>query len=165
MTPRTRFDADPKAEATMEALRRRYQPQPPRSPFGWLGLLIAVFLGYLFAHFSDRNRSAPDSVERYRLPAAIAGPMPSPPRVVRDYAPRAELVQNDFAPRPVGDAFGVQMPDGRRARATVRSAVVGPNDLPLTGNHIGDARYAAGEGYWYVWLTQSANSAPAWIDP
>jgi hypothetical protein len=88
----------------MEALRRRYQQQPPRSHFGWLGLLIAVFLGYLFAHFSDRNRSAPDPVERYRLAAAIASPMPSPTPVVRDYAPRAELVQNDFAPRPVGDA-------------------------------------------------------------
>jgi hypothetical protein len=72
MTPRSRFDADPEAEATIEALRRRYQQQPPRNHFGWLGLLIAVFLGYLFAHFSDRNRSAPDSVERYQLPAAIA---------------------------------------------------------------------------------------------
>jgi hypothetical protein len=76
MTPRSRFDADPEAEATMEALRRRYQQQPPGSHFGWLGLLIAVFLGYLCAHFSDRNRSTPDSAERYRLPAAIAGPMP-----------------------------------------------------------------------------------------
>src|SRR5260221_12358122 len=99
MTPRSRFDADPEAEATMEALRRRYHPQPPRSHFGWLGLLIAVLPGYLFARFSDRNRSPPDSAERYRPPAA----MPSPTPVVRDYAPRAELVQNDFAPRPVGD--------------------------------------------------------------
>ena len=81
------------------------------------------------------------------------------------YAPRAELVQNDFAPRPVGDAFGVQMPDGRHVRATVRYAVVGQNDLPLSGNHIGDARYVAGDKHWYVWLIQSANSAPAWIDP
>ena len=31
---------------TMEALRRRYQQPPPRSHFGLLGLLIAVFLGY-----------------------------------------------------------------------------------------------------------------------
>jgi hypothetical protein len=130
---------------------------PPRSHFGWLGLLIAVFLGYLFAHFSDRNRSAPDPVERYRVPAAIAGPMPSPTPVVRDYAPRAELVQNDFAPRPVGD--------GRHVRATVRYAVVGQNDLSLSGNHIGDARYVAGDKHWYVWLIQSANSASAWIDP
>ncbi len=128
----------------MEALRRRYQQQPPRSHFRWLGLLIAVFLGYLFAHFSDGNRSASDPVEHYRMPAAI---------------------QNDFAPRPVGDAFGVQMPDGRHARATVRYAVVGQNDLPLSGNHIGDARYVAGDKHWYVWLIQSANSAPAWIDP
>jgi hypothetical protein len=161
MTPRSRFDADPEAEATMEALRRRYQPQPPRSPFGWLGLLIAVFLGYLFAHFRDGNRSAPDPVERYRPPAA----MPNPTPVVRDYAPRAEFVQNDFAPRPVGDAFGVQMPDGCHVRATVRHAVVGQNDLPLSGNHIGDARYVASDKHWYVWLIQSANSAPAWIDP
>ena len=98
---------------------------------------------------------------RYRLPAVIASPTP----VARDYAPRAEMVQNDFAPRPVGDAFGVQMPDGRHVRATVRHAVVGQNDLPLSGNHIGDARYVAGDKHWYVWLTQSANSAPAWIDP
>jgi hypothetical protein len=84
---------------------------------------------------------------------------------VRDYAPRAELVQNDFAPRPVGDAFGVQMPDGRHFRATVRYAVVGEKDLPLSGNHIGDARYVASDKHWYVWLIQSANSAPAWIDP
>jgi len=165
MTPRSRFDVDPEAEATMEALRRRYQQPPPRSHFGWLGLLIAVFLGYLFAHFSDGNRSTPDSAERHRLPTAIAGPMPSPTPVVRDYAPRAELVQNDFAPRPVGDAFDVQMPDGRHVRATVRYAVVGQNDLPLSGNHIGDARYVAGNKHWYVWLIQSANSAPAWIDP
>jgi hypothetical protein len=161
MTPRSRFDADPEAEATMEALRRRYQQPPPRRHFGWLGLLIAVFLGYLFAHFSDRNRSAPDPVEGYRLPAAIASPTP----VVPDYAPRAELVQNDFAPRPVGDAFGVQMPDGRHVRTTVRYAVVSQNDLPLSGNHIGDARYVAGDKHWYVWLIQSVNSAPAWIDP
>src|SRR5258708_5095228 len=111
-TTPSRFHAHPKAEATMEALRRRYQQQPPRSHFRWLGLLIAVFLGYLFAHFSDRNRSASDPVERYRMPAAIAGPMPSPTPVVRDYAPRAELVQNNFAPRPVGGPFGVQMPNG-----------------------------------------------------
>jgi hypothetical protein len=69
--------------------------------------------------------------------------MPSPTPVVRDYAPRAELVQNDFASRPVGDAFGVQMPDGRHVRATVRYAMVGQNDLPLSSNHIGDARYVA----------------------
>src|SRR5260370_2422971 len=119
MTPRSRLDADPEAEATMEALRRRYQQPPPRSHFGWLGLLIAVFLGYMFAHFSDGNRSIPDPVERYRLPAAIASPMPSPTPVVRDYAPRAELVQNDFAPRPVGDAFGVPMPDARHLPATL----------------------------------------------
>jgi hypothetical protein len=165
MTPRSRFDADPEAEATIEALRRRYQQPPPRSHFGWLGLLIAVFLGYLFAHFSDRNRSASDPVERYRTPAAMASPMPSPPPAVRDYAPRAELVQNDFAPRPVGDAFGVQMPDGRHVRAIVRYAVAGQNDLPLSGNHIGDARYVARDKHWYVWLIQSANSVPAWIDP
>src|SRR5689334_23294315 len=110
MTPRSRFDADPEAEATMKALRRRYQPPPPRNHVGWLGLLIAVFLGYLFAHFSDRNRSTPDSAECYRLPTAIGGPMPSPTPIVRDYVPRAELVQqNDFAPRPVGDSFKVVM--------------------------------------------------------
>ena len=146
----------------MEALRKRYQPQSPRSHFRWLGLLIAVFLGYLFAHFSNGNRSTPDSAEHYRLPTA---PMPSPTSVVRDYVPRAELVQNDFAPRPVGDAFDVQMPDGRHARAIVRYAVVGQKDLPLSGNHIGDARYVAGNKHWYVWMIQSANSAPAWIDP
>src|SRR5258708_32303774 len=84
MTPRSRFDADPKAEATMEALRRRYQQQPPRSHFRWLGLLIAVFLGYLFAHFSDRNRSAPDPGERHRLPPAVAVPLPSPTPVWRE---------------------------------------------------------------------------------
>ena len=157
MTPRSRFDADPEAEATIEALRRRYQQQPPRSHFGWLGLLIAVFLGYLFAHFSDGNRGSHFADK----PTA----MPSPTPVVRDYAPRAELVQNDFAPRPVGGAFDVQMPDGRHVRATVRYAVVGQKDLPLNGNHIGDARYVAGDKHWYVWLIQSANSAPAWIDP
>jgi len=91
--------------------------------------------------------------------------MPSPTPVVRDYAPRAELVQNDFAPRPVGDAFDVRMPDGHHARATVRYAVVGQKDLPLGGNHIGAARYVASDKHWYVWLIQSANSAPAWIDP
>jgi len=165
MTPRSRFDADPEAEATIEALRRRYQQPPPRSHFGWLGLLIAVFLGYLFAHFSDGNRSAPNPVESYRMPAATASPIPSRAPVVRDYAPRAELVQNDFAPRPVGGAFAVQMADGRHVGATVRYAVVGQNDLPLSGNHIGDARYVAGDKHWYVWLIQSANSAPAWIDP
>src|SRR5260370_42638299 len=42
MTPRSRFDADPEAEATMEALRRRYQQQPPRSHFRWL-MLIRLF--------------------------------------------------------------------------------------------------------------------------
>src|SRR5258708_19644795 len=130
MTRRSRFDADPKAEATMEALRRRYQQEPPRRHFGWLGLLIAVFLGYLFAHFSDGNRSTPDSAERYRLSTA----MPSPTPIVRDYAPRAELVQNDFAPRPVGDAFDVQMPHGPHPPAPLRYPVVGQKDLPLSGN-------------------------------
>jgi hypothetical protein len=47
----------------------------------------------------------------------------------------------------------------------VRYAVVGQKDLPLSGNHIGDARYVADDKHWYVWLIQSANSAPAWIDP
>src|SRR5258708_12618586 len=110
MTPRSRFDADPEAEATMEALRRRYQQPPPRSHFGWLGLLIAVFLGYLFAHFSDRNRSAPDPVERYRLPAAIASPIPSPTPVVRDYPPRPDLLHTNFTPRPASTPFSFQMP-------------------------------------------------------
>src|SRR5260221_8937592 len=165
MQPRSRFDAASEAEATMAALRRRYQPPPPRSHFGWLGLLIAVFLGYLCAHFSDGNRRAPDPVERYRLPAAIASPMPSPTPVVRDYASRAVLVQNDFAPRPVGDSFNVVMPDGQHVHATVRYAVARLGDLPLTGNHIGDAHYVASGKHWYVWLTGSANTAPARIDP
>jgi hypothetical protein len=135
MTPRSRFDADPQAEATMEALRRRYQQPPPRSHFGWLGLLAAVFVGYMLAHFNDRNRSAPEPVERYRPPAATVTPMPNPTVAARDYAPRAERVQNDFAPRPVGDGFDVQMPDGRHVHVTVRNAVISTwfNAVTLVG--------------------------------
>src|ERR1700716_2468161 len=74
MTPRSRFDADPEAEATIEALRRRYQQQPPRSHFGWLGLLIAVFLGYLCSPTLATGTAAPQirwnaTGCRRRLPA------------------------------------------------------------------------------------------------
>jgi hypothetical protein len=111
--------------------------------------------------FLDRDSLA---VERYRLPAAIVSPTPaSPIPVVRDYAPRATLVYDHSAPRPVGEAFPIQMPDGRQLAATVRSPVANSNALPLFGNHLGDARFDG--QHWYVWLSSVAGGAPSWIDP
>jgi hypothetical protein len=125
---------------------------------------MALFAGYWFAHQGNRQ-TTPDPVEHYRLPAATSQPSPSPIPVVRDWAPRAQLVYDHSAPRPVGEGFPVHMPDGQNLVATVRTPVAGEGYLPLSGNAIGDCRYVANVGHWFVWTTSAGSSVPAWIDP
>jgi hypothetical protein len=114
-------------------------------------LFIAVLVGYGLAQLGGHKAQAP--LER------------SPAVTATDYAPRAERVQNDFAPRPIGGSFGVKMPDGTNVTVTVRNAVSSPSALPLGGNQLGDCLYVSSDRHWYIWLTQAGSVLPTWIDP
>jgi hypothetical protein len=120
--------------------------------------------GFLPANYSIAQRTAvviPQAVDSVLWTAG-----PTSTLTTLTISVCAALLSNSVSEERQGSVMGNnQAPDGRHVRATVRYAVVGQKDLPLSGNHIGDARYVAGDKHWYVWLIQSANSAPAWIDP
>ena len=154
MTPRTRAEADSHAEAVMSALRRQYQ-EPQKKGFSLSAVLLALIIGFLVTQaYQHRNDRAPNQETQ-----TLATPAPTP--VVL----RAELVQHPFAPRPIGDSFQMQMPDGQIARTTVRLAVARYADLPTTGNQLGDMRYTRDAAQWYVWTRSIGATAPTWIDP
>ncbi len=180
MTPRPRVDADPVATATMERIGRDFkeQLQPPK----------ALAIGYLAATLASKQNSSEGPVAS-RLREAT--PQATPPT---DFLPRvptydpvtasasamiaavdrykawhdrypALTAPGPTAPGPVGSYFNVELPDGRRIHAIVQAAVNGIVSLPFTGNRIGDARYVANEGHWYVWAVPLHGNTASWIDP
>src|SRR5258707_7281483 len=179
MLPRQKIDSDPVATATMERIGRdfkeRLQPKPRVSAGFLLGLaaLIVVF-GWLAW---PRTPSA-DPIGDGRLNNARATPTPVT-SIAPAPAPRAELVRlNPNVPRaalvtlgtPVaqksvqwGESFWVQMPDSRWIVATAMGRTNRVEELPLTGNKVGDARWI-GE-HCFVWLNPIGQTLPTWIDP
>jgi hypothetical protein len=81
--------------------------------------------------------------------------------------PRAALVSlgAPFQPKKVqvGESFWGQMPDGRWIVATAMGWTKSWEDLPWTGNRIGDARWIG--KHCYVWLNPIGQTSPTWIDP
>lgn len=153
MTPRSRVDSDPAAEATMEALRRRYQPQPRERHFGWLGLLIAVFLGYLFAHLSDRNRNVPDPVERSAPSGQTRVSVSLPAR--EPSSPRAQWM--------MGSRQVLTLPNGTTLPTVFKGYLSEVSDLPLHGSQLGDM-WGVGPNLW-VLSTIPNSSRVGWVDP
>jgi hypothetical protein len=82
-------------------------------------------------------------------------------------SPRAALVSlgAPFQPKKVqvGESFWGQMPDGRWIVATAMGWTKSWEELPWTGNRIGDARWIG--KHCYVWLNPIGQTSPTWIDP
>jgi hypothetical protein len=158
MLPRTRAESSPEAEATIASLRREYQKQSKRH-FSWGPIMAALAIGWVGAIlFMSRTKNA-DPLADARLnnaPAVAAAPTPT--------VPRAQLV-NHFAPRPIGGAARVQLPDGRILWTKVCVGVKSLTDLPRSGNLIGDMRYVSGTNAFWVWTTPISGGLPTWIDP
>src|SRR5260221_85799 len=170
MLPRSKVDSDRVATATMEQIGRdfkeRLQPKPRvRFSVGFLLCVGALIL--MFGWLAWPRTPSADPIGDARLnnarptatPVAIA-PVPIP-------ALRAELVRlNPNVPRATvvnlgtphsqttklqwGDSFWVQVPDQRWVVATAIARANRLEELPLTGNKVGDARWI-GE-HWFVWL-------------
>jgi len=179
----------------MERIRRSLDERPQRKGLQWGAVVCALFVGYLGANVAGNRwnqkpsespvaatrhevvaRATPDDTENgvasdsaYQrslvgLPRRVA----NPDQIANNgehFAPRALPIEEDHAPRPVGDYFNVEMPDGRHIHSVVRAAVTFANQLPFTGNRIGDARYVAGEQSWYVWTLPLGGNTAQWIDP
>jgi len=169
MLPRHKVDSDPVATATMERIRRSLdeRPQPilrrePWTPSFSLGLLLAFFA--LVAVWLSWPRTP--NVE-WLLKATP--PIPRAELVKwNPHVPRAELVSLG-QPTPKygkfnwGDTFWVMMPDGRWIVVTAMGRANTPEELPLTGNRIGDARWVGDS--CFVWLNPIGQTNPTWIDP
>jgi hypothetical protein len=159
MQPRLKIDSDPQAEALMRELARRQEPKAPMAGGRWANWLIVALLAMIVLALFNRPQSQQSVV------APTPTPVPTPAPIV-DRVPRAQLVNDHFAPPPVGHWFNVRMPDGRLVAALVKTPVSAFSGLPWSGNQIGDTRYVANEGHWYVWLARSAAiPTPTWIDP
>src|SRR5258708_18141387 len=190
MTPRPRVDADPVATATMERIGRDFkeQLQQPKARGQWGMFALALAIGYLAATLASKQSSEGPVASRLRSEVT---PQATPPT---DFLPRvptydpvtasasamiaavdrykawydrypALTAPGPTAPGPVGSYFNVELPDGRRIHAIVQAAVNGIVSLPFTGNRIGDARYVANEGHWYVWAVPLHGNTASWIDP
>lgn len=177
MLPRSKVDSDPVATATMERIGRDLSPQirgQPRIPFS-VGFLLGIgALIFVFGWLAWPRTNA-DPIGDGRLNNARATPTP----VAIAPAPRAELIRlNPNVPRatlvnlgtPVvptkvqmGESFWVQMPDQRWIVASAMGRANRLEELPLTGNRIGDARWI-GE-HCFVWLNPIGQTNPTWIDP
>lgn len=176
MLPRSKVDSDPVATATMERISRSLDERPQRKGLPWGALIIALVAVFVWLAW-PRGPSA-DPLGDARLnnarptPTPAVAPAPAP-------ALRAELVRvNPNVPRatlvnlgtPViptkvqmGDTFWVQMPDQRWIVANAMGHANRLEELPLTGNRIGDARWI-GE-HCFVWLNPIGQINPTWIDP
>src|SRR5260370_31452212 len=181
MLPRTRAQADPQATATMERIGRNFkeQRQPPKARGQWGLFALALAIGYLAATLASKQNSEGPVASRLRE----ATPQATPSTDFPTYDPvtasaRAMIAAFErykawrdrnpvlmTAPGPVGGHFDVQLPDGRRIHTVVQAAVNGVGSLPFTGNQIGNARYVANEGQWYIWAVPLHGSTASWIDP
>ena len=171
------------------------QLQPPKARGQWGMFALALAIGYLAATLASKQNSEGPVASRLRSSEATpqATPPtdflprvptynPTPPADFPTYDPvtasaRAMIAAFEgykawydrnpvlSAPGPVGGHFNVELPDGRRIHGIVQGAVNGIVGLPFTGNRIGDARYVANEGHWYVWAVPLHGSTASWIDP
>ncbi len=153
----------------MERIRRSLNEQPQRKGLP-LSLGILLGLGAMVVAFGwlawPRGPSA-DNTRATPTPASIAP------------APRAELVRlNPNVPRAAlvslgtplvqeyvqeGESFWVHMPDRRWIVATAMGRAKSQEELPLTGNRIGDARWI--DPHYFIWLKPIGQTSATWIDP
>jgi hypothetical protein len=52
---------------------------------------------------------------------------------------------------------------GRMSLSISGEILFNPNQLPVTGNHVGDAFHVSGTTY--AWLVPQGQTVPTWIDP
>jgi hypothetical protein len=156
MIPRTRAESSAEAEATIASLRRYHE----KRRLSWGPIIAALAIGWTGTIlFMSRTKNA-DPLADARLNNAPAVAAATPSATV----PRAQLVYQ-FAPRPIGDAERVALPDGRILWTKVCARVKSLTDLPLSGNQIGDMRYVSGTNAFWVWTTPISGGLPTWIDP
>jgi|GraSoi_2013_60cm_1033757.scaffolds.fasta_scaffold00855_2 hypothetical protein len=113
-----------------------------------LGLLL---LGGVLLHPWQRSVDPLGDAKLNNAPPVKVGEPPSP----------------TLHPVRLGDQFMAEMPDGRWLTATYVGQHRDWNDLPWTGNKVGDARYVWALKHWFIWAAPltPANATPTWIDP
>jgi hypothetical protein len=155
MRPRFLYGPQVELEQIGQALRRAYAP-PPKPPapararFSLMPVAgsIVFILGIILA------------------PMVLLG-------ILADQSNRSCRPTPVIHRMQVGDYFIADLPDGRHIVATARSSERRWEDLPWTGNHIGDAKFVGDpykfpiKGHWFVWMKPlgKTNATPTWIDP
>lgn len=177
MRPASFFTAGSQLEDISKTLQRLQEPEKPkpepRVPTLSLGIILG--LGALVIAFGWLAWPRGPSANPIGDNNAQATPTP----VMSVPAPRAEVVRLNpnvpraalvslgapFQPKTVqmGESFWGQMPDGRWIVATAIGRLNRWEELPWTGNRIGDARWIG--KHCYVWLNPIGQTYPTWIDP
>jgi hypothetical protein len=113
----------------------------------------------------------PASLSQEPFPELSAKPLPLPTPAPIPEVRRAELVKSPQPPAPrairilhPGDSVPVTMPYGLQALAQIKGVLDSIDQLPTSGNHIGDLYLVGPERTPWLWI--AAPGAPlAWVDP
>ena len=164
----------PTAQAELEqinvALRRAYEPPPPppkRPAFSFGPILYILGLLLLAGVLLHPWQKSVDPLGDAKL--NNAKPIPRAELIKwNPHVPRATLVNLGEPLEHIGtvnwgDTFWVMMPDGRWIVVTAMGRANRVEELPLTGNRIGDARWVGDS--CFVWLNPIGLTIPTWIDP
>jgi hypothetical protein len=156
MRPRSFLTAGLELQQIGEALRQAYPlPQKKRRHFGpdlkvllYLGLYLALLFVVLLLAWSPTADPLGDA-KLNNAPRSAASPTPT---------------THQQRVNQLGDTFLI--PDKQHIAIYVGDQVHW-EDLPWTGNHIGDARYVWDVKRWYIWLVpaESEDGTPTWTDP
>ena len=164
MRPRIFPTAQAELEQINVALRRAYEPPPPTRQnsralaqtirdLGALASTIAIAIVPVVALMLAWSKPA-DPMGDAKL----------------NNAPKNQLIRHEGAVEPVvkqlvvGDIVEFKE-DFPGLKAIVQESVHMWEELPWTGNKIGDARYVFASKHWFVWLKPSTALTPTWIDP
>ena len=153
------FDCVPPQEVKREFTSRipRPNPQTKRSNLTVPALIVGGSLVVASALLNRPPATTPSSPSVYR---EVVAPTPAleVPRALLVNLPAAKAEPVYYRPD-----HWMDLPDGTNVFIHLRGDLVNPNQLPATGNHIGDAFYVSGTTY--AWLVPQGQTVPTWIDP
>jgi hypothetical protein len=154
------FDCVPPQEVKREFTSRlpRPNPQTKRSNLTVPALILG---GCIIVAAALQNR--PTATSRELAPTVYREVVAPTPTLE---VPRALLVNLPAAKaEPVYERpdHWMDLPDGTNAFIHLQGDLGNPNQLPMTGNHIGDAFHVGTTTY--AWLVPQGHTAPTWIDP
>ena len=154
------FDCVPPQEVKREFSSRipRPNPQIKRSNLTVPALIVGGSLVVASALLNRPPATTPSSPSVYREIVAPPTPTVEVPRALLVNLPAAKAEPVYHRPD-----HWMDLPDGTNVFIHLRGDLVNPNQLPMTGNHIGDAFYVSGTTY--AWLVPQGHTVPTWIDP